>query len=126
MKMMNIAGTVPIPNHKIENGIQAIGGIGLKILITKEHNSSKGLYQPSKIPAGIAKTEANNKPANTLNNVLTVIVKSLPFWITIQAEFTTSTGLGKIYAENRFNTQVIKYQIIIIIIGKTHGMNLLS
>ena len=66
--MMNIAGTVPIPNHKIENGIQAIGGIGLKILITKLHKSSKVLYHPSNTPKGIATTEARIKPPNTLND----------------------------------------------------------
>ena len=32
--MMNTAGNIPIPNHRIENGIHATGGIGLKILIT--------------------------------------------------------------------------------------------
>ena len=50
MKIINIAGAVPIPNHNIENGIQAIGGIGLNILITKLHKVYNLLYHPSNIP----------------------------------------------------------------------------
>ena len=76
---MNTAGTVPIPNHKIENGIHATGGIGLKILITNVHKSSKVLYHPSKIPRGIATKDAKIKPANTFNKVSTVLVSNFPF-----------------------------------------------
>ena len=79
MNMINTAGTVPIPNHKIENGIHATGGIGLKTLITKVHKSSRVLYHPSKIPKGIATTDARIKPENTLNNVSIVFVRSFPF-----------------------------------------------
>ena len=59
MKIINIAGAVPIPNHNIENGIQAIGGIGLNILITKLHKVYNLLYHPSNIPKGIATTDAD-------------------------------------------------------------------
>jgi hypothetical protein len=41
--IMNTAGTIPIPNHRMENGIHATGGIGLRILITKVAMSSNVL-----------------------------------------------------------------------------------
>ena len=124
MKIMNTAGKVPIPNHKIENGIHATGGIGLKTLITKVHKSSRVLYHPSKIPHGIATTDAQIKPAKTLNKVSTVFVKSFPFSITTRAEFSTSSGPGRIYEENNPKPLVIKYQKKIKIIGMINGTNL--
>jgi hypothetical protein len=124
MNIMNTAGTVPIPNHKIEKGIHATGGIGLNILITKVHKSSKVLYHPSSIPTGIATTDAKIKPAKTLNKVSTVFLRSLPFSITTQAEFTTSSGPGSIYEENNPKPLVIKYQKKIKIIGMINGINL--
>jgi hypothetical protein len=124
MNIINTAGTVPIPNHKIENGIHATGGIGLKILITKVAISSKVLYHPSSIPKGIAIIEASIKPANTLNNVSIVFVKSFPFSITTHAEFKTSKGPGKIYEENNPIPLVITYQNNIKIIGRIKGTNL--
>ena len=63
---MNTAGAVPIPNQRIENGIHAIGGIGLKILMIKEHKRSNLLDQPNIIPNEIPTTAAKNKPRNTL------------------------------------------------------------
>ena len=122
---MNTAGNVPIPNHKIENGIQATGGIGLKTLITKVHKSSNILYHPSNIPTGIATRDAIIKPANTLNKVSIVFVRSLPFSITTHAELTTSIGPGNIYEENKPIPLVIKYQKNIKIIGTINGTNLL-
>jgi hypothetical protein len=122
--MINTAGTVPIPNHKIENGIQATGGIGLRILITKVHKSSKVLYHPRIIPKGIATTEAKIKPANTLNKVSIVFVRSFPFSMTVHAEFITSKGPGRIYEENNPNPLVIKYQNNIKITGRINGINL--
>jgi hypothetical protein len=125
MNIINTAGNVPIPNHKMENGIQATGGIGLRTLITKVHKSSRILYQPSKIPKGIATTDAQIKPANTLNKVSIVFVRSFPFSITTHAELTTSRGPGSIYEENNPNPFVIKYQKNIKIIGTINGTNLL-
>ena len=124
MKIMNTAGNVPIPNHKIENGIHATGGIGLKTLITNVAKSSNVLYHPSNIPNGIATIDANIKPENTLNKVSIVFVRSFPFSITTHAEFTTSIGLGNIYEENNSTPSVIKYQNNIKMIGKINGINL--
>ena len=89
------------------------------------HKSSRALYHPSNIPRGIETTDARIKPANTLNNVSIVFVRSLPFSITTHAEFTTSKGPGNIYEENKPNPWVIKYQKNIKIIGKIKGTNLL-
>ena len=122
---MNIAGMVPIPNHNIENGIHAIGGIGLKILITKLHKSSKVLYHPSKIPNGIATIAARIKPPNTLNNEAIVFLRSLPDKIKFHAELQTSIGLGKIYGLTICNPSVIRYQKMIMTIGKINEINLL-
>lgn len=94
MKIINTAGTVPIPNHKIEKGIHATGGIGLKTLITNVQISSNFEYQPRRIPKGIAIIDARIKPANTLNKVSNVLVNSFPDTIIFQAEIQTSTGLG--------------------------------
>lgn len=124
MKMMNIAGMVPIPNHKIENGIQAIGGIGLKILITKVHKSSKVLYHPSKIPKGIAIIAARAKPPNTLNNESIVFFKSFPETINSHADSQTVIGPGRIYGSTKPNPSVIKYQKMIITIGKINEIHL--
>ena len=66
MKIINTAGPIPIPNHIIEKGIHAIGGIGLKILITNLHNVSNRLKYPNIIPSAIPTVDANNMPNNTL------------------------------------------------------------
>ena len=108
----------------MENGIHATGGIGLKILITKVQISSRVLYHPSKIPRGIATIDAKIKPKNTLNNVSTVFANNLPFSITTQAEFTTSSGPGNIYDENNPKQLVIRYQMNIKITGNNNGTNL--
>ncbi len=50
MKIMNTAGPIPIPNHIIEKGIHAIGGIGLRTLMTNLHNVSNRSYQPNIMP----------------------------------------------------------------------------
>ena len=88
------------------------------------HKSSKVLYHPSNIPAGIAITDAKIRPANTLNKVSIVLVKSFPFSMTVHAEFTTSIGPGNIYEENKPIPLVIKYQKKIKIIGTIKGINL--
>ena len=46
---MNTACHIPILNHIIEKGIHAIGGIGLKILITNLYNVSNSLNQPNNL-----------------------------------------------------------------------------
>ena len=66
MKIMNTAGPIPIPNHIIEKGIHAIGGIGLKILIINLHNISNRSDQPNIIPNVIPTTDASSIPNNTL------------------------------------------------------------
>ncbi len=66
MKIMNIAGHTPIPNHIIEKGIHAIGGIGLKTLTTNLHILSNRLYQPNIMPNVIPTVDASNIPNNTL------------------------------------------------------------
>ena len=94
MKIMNTAGPTPIPNHIIEKGIHAIGGIGLKILIINLHNVSKRLNQPNSIPNVIPTTDASNIPNNTLYIVSNISLKSLPETINLTKEVATSTGPG--------------------------------
>ena len=66
MKIINTAGPIPIPNHIIEKGIHAIGGIGLKILMTNLHNVSNRSYQPNSMPNVIPTVDASSIPNNTL------------------------------------------------------------
>ena len=125
MKMMNTAGNIPIPNHRMENGIHATGGIGLNTLMTSVAISSRVLYHPSRIPNGMATIDAKIKPPNTLYNVSNVLVKSFPDNIKVQADWQTVIGPGKIYGLTNPNPSVIKYQKMIITIGKINGINLL-
>lgn len=122
--MINTAGNIPIPNQRIENGIHATGGIGLKTLMTKVAISSKVLYQPSKIPKGIATTDAKIKPPNTLYKVSNVFVRSFPDNIKFHADSQTVTGPGNIYGLIRCKPSVIRYQKMIKQIGKIKGINL--
>ena len=122
--MINTAGTIPIPNHKIENGIHATGGIGLKTLKTNEAISSNVLYHPSKIPKGIATIDAKIKPPNTLYKVSKVFVRSFPFIINSQADWQTVIGPGRMYGLTIPNPSVIRYQKMIKQIGKINGINL--
>ena len=55
----------PSPNHTIDNGIQAIGGIGLKISKIGRNSADIGLNQPIKIPSTIPSTEPMINPTNT-------------------------------------------------------------
>lgn len=96
MNITNTAEDNPIPNHKMENGIQEIGGIGLKILIIKELNLSKVSYHPRIIPNGIATTDARMIPENTLTKVLEVCIANFPLVIKFHPAVNTFIGLGKI------------------------------
>ena len=95
MKITNTAEDNPIPNHKMENGIHEIGGIGLKILMIKELNLSKVSYHPRTIPNGIATTDARMIPENTFTKVLEVCMNSFPLLNKVQAAVNTFNGLGK-------------------------------
>ena len=94
MKIMNTAGPTPIPNHIIEKGIHAIGGIGLKILITNLHNLSNSLNQPNIMPNVIPTTDASNIPNNTLYSVSKISLKSWPETTNLTNEFATSVSPG--------------------------------
>ena len=96
MNITNTAEDNPIPNHKMENGIHEIGGIGLKILIINELNLSNVSYHPRMIPKGIATADASRIPENTLTNVLEVCMNSFPLTIKVHAAVNTFIGLGKI------------------------------
>ena len=96
MNITNTAEDNPIPNHKMENGLHEIGGLGLKILIIKELNLSKVSYHPRIIPNGIATTDARIIPENTLTKVLEVCIASFPFDIKFHPAVKTFTGLGNI------------------------------
>jgi len=76
--MMKIADPRPTPNHKIANGIQAMGGMGRRIPIIKPDKSSAILNQPMSIPSGMATRAATINPKNTRMRVLTVSVKRVP------------------------------------------------
>ena len=80
----------------MENGIQEIGGIGLKILIINELNLSKVSYHPKIIPKGIATADARIIPEKTLTNVLEVCMNSFPLSSKVHAAVNTFIGLGKI------------------------------
>ena len=96
MKITNTADDNPIPNHKIENGIHEIGGIGLRILIINELNLSKVSYHPRIIPKGMATTDARIIPENTFTSVLEVCINSFPLLIKVHPAVNTFIGLGKI------------------------------
>ena len=96
IKITNTADDNPIPNHKMENGIHEIGGIGLKILMIKELNLSKVSYHPRIIPKGIATADARIIPENTFTRVLEVCINNFPLLIKVQAAVNTFKGLGKI------------------------------
>ena len=118
-----------LSDRKIESefflqDVRVCGGIGLKTLIIKVAISSKVLYHPSKIPKGIAIIDAKIRPPNTLYKVSNVFARSLPFNINFQADSQTVIGPGNIYGLTILNPSVIKYQKIIMQIGKINGMNL--
>ena len=122
-KITKTAEDNPIPNHKIANGIHAIGGTGLRTLITKEQKLSQVSDQPKNIPIGIATTEAKIIPKNTLIKVLTVLVNNSPLAIKVHPALHTSIGLGIINLGQITKTSVIKNQANMINIGKTKGNN---
>ena len=118
MNMMNTAGAIPIPNHNMENGIHAIGGIGLNILITKLDNLSNLSDHPIIIPNNTPTTDAKTIPIITLYNVSHTSVNNSPVLHNFMKELTTSTGPGNIYDGNTVNTSANIYHTITIRIGK--------
>ncbi len=118
MNMMNIAGFDPIPNHNIENGIHAIGGIGLNILTINVDILSNRLDHPSISPSVIPTTAARSRPTNTLYNVAIISVNNLPDTTNFMNALNTSIGPGNIYDGTIINTSQIRYHMIISITGK--------
>ena len=55
----------PSPNHTIDNGIHAIGGIGLNISKIGRNRADMGLNYPIRIPSTIPMMEPNAKPTRT-------------------------------------------------------------
>jgi hypothetical protein len=97
MNIMKIADSRPTPNHKIANGIQAIGGIGLSMPINRLERSLTVLDQPITIPKGIPTSAETANPSITLNKVSEVSVISSPFIKSASKAFNTSDGLGRKY-----------------------------
>ena len=65
MNKIKIAGSLPIPNHSIANGIQLIGEIVLKSSINGLKARPRSLYHPSVSPIGIDKKTAKEKLSDT-------------------------------------------------------------
>lgn len=114
---MNIAGNDHIPNHNIENGIHAIGGIGLNTLTITLVNLSKYLDQPAISPKLIPTIAAIISPRITLYKVSNMSVTNLPDVNRLINELNTSTGPGNVYDGKIIKTSAKIYQIIMRIIG---------
>jgi hypothetical protein len=93
--IMKMADSKPTPNHKMAKGIQAIGGIGLRIPINKLERSCAVLDHPIKIPRGMPTTAETSKPDITRNNVKEVSAISCPLIRRDLNDSKTSEGLGK-------------------------------
>ena len=118
MNMMNIAGFDPIPNHNIEKGIHAIGGIGLNILTINVDILSNLLDHPNISPNVIPTIAASSKPTSTLYNVAIISLNSLPESSNFTNALNTSIGPGNIYDGTIMNTSHTMYQMIKSITGK--------
>ena len=67
--IMKIADSRPTPNHKMANGIQAMGGIGRRIPIIRLEKSLTVLDHPIRIPKGMPTSAETVKPSTTLIKV---------------------------------------------------------
>ena len=91
---MNIFEPCPIPNQSIARGIQAIGGIGLKICITKSVNVLNLGKIDTPIPNIKARTKANKKPSTTLIKLTAILLNKLPSFKYSRAVSKIATGEG--------------------------------
>lgn len=96
IKIMNIAGLSPIPNHIIANGIHDIGDIVRNACTIGSRAVLKKKYVPIKRPSGIAKTEANKNPARTLYKDAIICFQRTPVCISSKRAENTLTGDGSI------------------------------
>ena len=101
----------------IENGIHAIGGIGLNTLTITLVNLSKYLDQPAISPKLIPTIAAIISPRITLYKVSNMSVTNLPDVNRLINELNTSTGPGNVYDGKIIKTSAKIYQIIMRIIG---------
>ena len=92
-KMMNWFCRSPMPNHRIDSGIQASGGIGLSISTSESTCSLKPFHQPIATPSGMA-TSDHRKATNSRRSESNRWRKSSPETMSSQAAAATAVGGG--------------------------------
>jgi hypothetical protein len=98
--MMKIFGNSPIPNHKIDNGIHAMGGIGLTISTIGSTNDLAFSDQPISNPKDTAIAEPIPNPKNTRNNDIWICFSNSPEINSLRKAWPIDSGDGKMTGLN--------------------------
>src|SRR5512134_646128 len=96
MKMMKIAGGSLIPNHRIANGIHAIGDSERKKLTHGRSAARVDSERPTATPSGIANTVADTNPNDTRYSDAIVSSSNRPDEISSPNATATSSGDGTV------------------------------
>src|SRR5689334_17022719 len=94
IKIRNIAGESPIPNHRIAKGIQANGERFRKKFTAGKSATRAFTTCPSRSPIGTPVMTASPKPLETRNMDASRSPSSRPLFNSVQKPFATGSGAG--------------------------------
>ncbi|MFR2851311.1 MAG: hypothetical protein ACLTD4_06520 [Hungatella sp.] len=103
----------PSPNHTIDNGIHAIGGIGLRISKIGRNNAEATLNHPMRIPNTVPVIDPRRNPMSTrlkLHRICPSIV-CVPIGCTIDTKKAVKVSAGPASTSPAFVNETTSCQI---------------